>query len=185
MLRLCAGYQTYLGHNKHYHDELTIYPDFVDGRPCFETNQSPGALQFDEVYTYNSCVQRRPILTYGIRGCRIESVVDDVGLFIDNSTFYYPKGVQPFIPCTQDGTSKDFSLEEWAALTGLDVNSRVAVSPPIETVIHWARQQLINNTNLHSIQLSRAEHVEKEGGGEEQLDTLSSARAGIERVENE
>ena len=145
-----CGYQTYLGHNKEYHDELTIYPDYVDSRPCFETNQSPGALQFNEHYTHNSCVQRRELLTYGIRSCRIESVVADVGLSIDHSTFYYPDGAQPYFPCTQNGQMRNFTLDEWSATTGLDVHSVVAVSPPISTLIHWARQLLMNDTNLHS-----------------------------------
>jgi hypothetical protein len=144
------GFQTYLGHNKHYHEELTVYPDYVGGRPCFETNQSPGSLQFDEVYTGNSCVHRRAVQTYGIAHCQVDTLVQDVGLSIDYSTFYYPEGMQPYFLCNQNGTQRNFTLEEWGAATGLDVHSQTAISPPIATVIHWARQQLLNDTNLHS-----------------------------------
>jgi len=145
-----CGYQTYLGHNKHYHDELTIYPDVVNARPCFETNINPGGLSFDEVYQHNTCVNRKALLTYGIRSCDVATIVRDGGLHMSNITFYYPEGIQPFFPCQVNGTMVNLSLDEWQKATGLDLDDKVEVSPDIQTVIVWARQQLMYNNNMHS-----------------------------------
>ena len=159
------GYQTYLGHSKHYHHELVLYPDVVDGRPCFETNQSPGGLQFDEVYTGNRCVQRRSGQAYGIRACRVESLVADVGLAIDRTTFYYPEAAQPYFPCAQAGQLRNLSLDEWTAATGLDAHSGVEVTPPIETLVTWARQLLMNDTNDTDAHSRRRRVVDREDSG--------------------
>ena len=147
-----AGYQSWLGHNKHYHDELVLYPDMVTverNRRCLESTVHPGT-SFDEVYTHNSCVNRRVINTYGINGCNVESVARDGGWVFANNTFYYPEGMEPYFPCAVKGVMENLTLGEWQQLTGLDGCSVAEVAPDVTTVVEWARQQLMNNTNMHS-----------------------------------
>ena len=144
-----AGYQTWLGHNKRYHDELIIYPDMVTverNRRCLESTVRPGT-SFDESFTHNRCVNRRQINTYGINGCNVESVRMDGGWMFSNNSFYYPQGLEPYFPCAVKGVMRNLTLQEWQSMTGLDEGSVAAVSPDIATVVDWARQQLLNDSS--------------------------------------
>jgi hypothetical protein len=151
-----GGAKNFLGHSKRSHNNLYIYPDAkpVEGagpglRGFAVCATSDGAKKassgWHEVFDHNRCVlQSDSSALYHWGSCDPAALNDTTDMTHDNQIFA-PSPGEVKIRCPW-ATATVWSFEEWQR-RGRDARSVVAPTPPLATLLDWAREMLMTGVD--------------------------------------
>ena len=145
--QIYGGKKNYLGHSKIDHHEIYVYSDANAGdfgsNVCLgdykPTRDSSG---WNETWILNICVLYQRSIPYNIENC---DIADLFVPYLASNKIYVPSGTQVAFVCNVNGSSTQFTLEQWQSY-GLDTGTTVQSAPNVQTIIEWGRRMLQHPT---------------------------------------
>ena len=147
-----AGYQSWIGHNKHNVKHLVLYPDVLESYACMQSLPQP-VPQFDELWLQTRCYRQRQVPSYYFYGgCRLAGDNANMAWLVSDNATFYVSDVQNataalFVQCRVNGSSaqSDLTLAQWQALSGHDVHSHFEQTPLLNTILEEIRQMVYSS----------------------------------------
>ena len=149
-----GGVKNYLGHSKHYHDNLVVFPDgdrldppgtltqaeAVGPSPYCASYAAPVHNQsgYDEYFYSNICVMQKSGRVYYFDRCNTGDLADMVA-WTHNNTFFLPPATLFIASCQRDEQNSNFTLAEWQAYQQ-EAASTESRSPSMQDILVIARR---------------------------------------------